>query len=355
MKNILFVFLCLMLGIQANAQSDTDNPFYGLRSGVKMTNVEQIFKNLSDAVDKHADGKAKILGYKYLGTVKDSLEVQKMVRQNILNAPQYSRGIKRAELYLDSLIIDHSQYVFTPQAFPMKKFLRSFEGKGIFKNICQEIKVGYNIYKLMYMLDGKKYSEFVFVNSKDMQVATSSSFWGFHLRTSQQATLPIGAWVHTDTSRNKDKDEQKAQLDSNAILCNIKEAEQQDNFLKVTLGDVTISHAYPMEAKISDDGKCFVKYKIYDNHYHPVKLFLNVAYSNVNNTVKLLDYKIDGLCNDGVATFNKKDKNIVSLTYDDRSKCFIGNLSGMVDYLSSNGSIIPDSADSILILHLSQK
>ena len=349
----IFLVLFLYVGIQANAQSDTDNPFYGLRSEVKITNVEQIFKNLSDAVDEHTDGKAKILGYKYLGTVKDLLEVQKMVRQNILNAPQYSRGVKRAELHIDSLIIDHSQYVFTPQAFPMKKFLRTFEGKRVFKAACQEIKVGYNIYKLMYMLDGKKYSEFVFVDSKNMQVATSSSFWGFHLRTSQQATLPIGAWGHTDTSR--DKDEQKAQLDSNAILCNIEETEQQDNFLKVTLGDVTISHAYPMEAKISDDGKCFVKYKIYDNHYHPVKLFLNVAYSNVNNTVKLLDYKIDGLCNDGVATFNKKDKHIVSLTYDDRSKCFIGNLSGMVNYLSSNGSIIPNSADRILILHLSKK
>ena len=75
----------------------------------------------------------------------------------------------------------------------------------------------------------------------------------------------------------------------------------------------------------------------------------------MNNTVKLLDYKIDGLCNDGVATFNKKDKHIVSLTYDDRSKCFIGNLSGMVNYLSSNSCIIPNSADRILILHLSQK
>lgn len=349
----IFLVLFLYVGIQVNAQSDTDNPYYGLRSEVKITNVEQIFKNLSDAVDKHADGKAKILGYKYLGTVKDSLEVQKMVRQNILNAPQFSRGVKRAELHIDSLIIDHSRYFFTPQAFPMKKFLRSFEGKSIFKAVCQEIKVGYNIYKLMYMLDGKKYSEFVFVNSKDMQVATSSSFWGFHLRTSQQATLPIGAWVHTDTSRNKDK--QKAQLDSHAILRDIEEAEQQDNFLKVILGDVTISHAYPMEAKMSDDGKCFVKYKIYDNHYHPVKLFLNVAYSNVNNTVKLLDYKIDGLCNDGVATFKKKDKHTVSLTYDDRSKCFIGNLSGRVNYLSSNGSIIPNSADRILILHLPQK
>lgn len=353
--NMKYIFLVLFLyvGIQVNAQSDTDNPFYGLRSGVKITNVEQIFKNLSDAVDKHADGKAKILGYKYLGTVKDSLEVQKMVRQNILNAPQYSRGVKRAELHIDSLIIDHSRYVFTPQAFPMKKFLRTFEGKSIFKDICQEIKVGYNIYKLMYMLDGKKYSEFVFVNPKNMQVATSSSFWAFHLRTSQQATLPIGAWNHVDTSKSKDKEEKS--LDAKAILRNIKEAEQLDEFLQVTAGDVTISHAYPMETKISDDGKCFVKYKIYDNHYHPVKLFLNVAYSNVNNTVKLLDYKIDGLCNDGVATFNKKDKHIVSLTYDDRSKCFIGNLSGMVNYLSSNGSIIPNSADRILILHLSQK
>lgn len=127
----IFLVLFLYVGIQANAQSDTDNPFYGLRSGVKITNVEQIFKDLSDAVDKHADGKAKILWYKYLGTVKDSLEVQKMVRQNILNAPQYSRGVKRAELHIDSLIIDHSRYVFTPQAFPMKKFLRTFEGKTL--------------------------------------------------------------------------------------------------------------------------------------------------------------------------------------------------------------------------------
>lgn len=52
MKNILFVFLCLMLGIQANAQSDTDNPFYGLRSGVKITNVEQISKMIIQEVNK---------------------------------------------------------------------------------------------------------------------------------------------------------------------------------------------------------------------------------------------------------------------------------------------------------------
>lgn len=73
----IFLVLFLYVGIQVNAQSDTDNPYYGLCSEVKITNVEQIFKNLSDAVDKHADGKAKILGYKYLGTVKDSLDLRK--------------------------------------------------------------------------------------------------------------------------------------------------------------------------------------------------------------------------------------------------------------------------------------
>ena len=97
---MLILFFCLMLGIQANAQSNTDNPFYGLESNVKITNVEQIFKNLSDNVDKHTEGRAKILGHKYIGAVRDSLEVQKKVRQNILNAPQYSRGVKRAELHI---------------------------------------------------------------------------------------------------------------------------------------------------------------------------------------------------------------------------------------------------------------
>ena len=341
-----------MLGIQAKAQSYTDYPFYGLHSDGKITNVEQIFKNLSDAMDKHADGKAKILGYKYMGTVKDSLEVSKMVRQNILNAPQYARGVNQAVLYIDSLIIDRSKYVFTPQAFPMKKFLRTFEGKGVFEKICQEIKVGYNIYKLMYMLDGKKYSEYVFVNPRDMQVATSGSFWGFHLKTFQQASLPIGAWTHVDTSKNKNKEEK--QLNPNDILRNIEKAEQQDDFLNVTSGDVAIRHAYPMEAKRLDADKWLVKYKIYDNYYHPVKLFLNVAYSNVNNTVKLLDYKIDGVCDKGVATFNKKNKHIVSLTYDSRSRCFIGDFSGTINYLSSNG-LIPNTADSILMLHFSSK
>lgn len=73
----IFLVLFLYVGIQINAQSDTDNPYYGLRSKVKITNVEQIFKNLSDAVDEHANGRANILGYKYLGTVKDSLDLRK--------------------------------------------------------------------------------------------------------------------------------------------------------------------------------------------------------------------------------------------------------------------------------------
>lgn len=348
MRNFVLYF-CLMLGIQANAQSYTDYPFYGLHSDGKITNVEQIFKNLSDAIDKHADGKAKILGYKYMGTVKDSLEVSKMVRQNVLNAPQYARGVKSAVLYIDSLIIDRSKYVFTPQAFPMKKYLRTFEGKGVFEKICQEIKVGDKIYKLMYMLDDKKYNEYVFVNSKDMQVATSGSFWGFHLKTSQQATLPIGAWTHRDTPKNK---VEKLQ-DSKTVLSNIDKAEQQDSFLKVSFGDITIRHAYPMEAKRLDNGKWLAKYKIYDNHYQPVKLFLNVTYSNVVNAVKLLDYRIEGGCDNGVASFDKKNKHIVLLSYDSRSRCFIGNFSGTINYLSSNG-LISSSADSILILHLAQ-
>jgi len=349
MKQLL-IFLCLLLGIQAKAQTYTDNPFYGLKTNTHVSNFEQIYKNLSEGVDKHSEGEAKILGYKYVGKVNDAQEVRKMVRKNLLNAPQYSREVKRAELYIDTLVIDHSRYIYEPSKLKMSKVLRTSEGQGVFKHICEEIQVGYDIYKLGYQLDEKKYEEYVFVNPDDMQVVTSCSFWGFHLRNSQKASWPVGAWTHVNTSKDKEKKEK--QLDANTALRNMKENEQQDEYLQVVLGDVIVSHAYPMVTKILEDGKCLVKFKIYDNHYHPVKLFLNITYSKVNNTVKLLSYNVDGLCVKGVANFDKKNKHIVSLTYDSRSKCFVGLFSGTINYLSSNG-LISNSTDSVLMLHLS--
>lgn len=349
MKQLL-LFLCLMLGIQAKGQTYTDNPFYGLKTNNHVSSFEQIYKNLSDGVDKHSDGKAKILGYKYVGKVKNAEEVKKMVRKNLLNAPQYSRTVKRAELYIDTLVIDHSRYIYEPSKLKMSKVLGTSEGQGVLKHICEEIHVGYDVYKLSYLLDGKKYEEYVFVNPNDMQVVTSCSFWGFHLRDSQKASWPVGAWIYVDTS--KEKEQKDKQIDANTVLRNIEQAAQQDKFLQLTLGDVIVRHAYPMETKMLEDGKCLVKFKIYDNHYHPVKLFLNITYSKINNTVKLLSYNVDGLCVKGVANFDKKNKHIVSLTYDSRSKCFVGLFSGTINYLSSNG-LISNSTDSILMLHLS--
>ncbi len=348
MKQLL-IFLCLMLGIQAKAQTNIDNPFYGLKTITHVRSFEQIYKNLSDGVDKHSDGKAKILGYKYVGKVKNGEDVKKMVRKNLLNAPQYSRSVKRAELHIDTLVIDHSKYIYEPSKLKMKEVLRTSEGQGVLKHICEEIHVGYDIYKLNYQLDGKKYEEYVFVNPADMQVVTSCSFWGFHLRESRQASWPVGAWAHVDTSKDKKKEEKL--LDSKAILRNIEQAKQQDKFLQVVPGDVTVSHAYPLEIKMLNDGKCLMRFKIYDNHYHPVKLFLNVTYRGRNNSIKLLDYQVEGICSDGVALLNKKNKDFVSLTYDDRSKCFLGYLQGTIDYLSSGG-LISNSIDSVLMLHI---
>lgn len=348
MKQLL-IFLCLLLGIQAKAQTYTDNPFYGLKTNTHFSNFEQIYKNLSEGVDKHSDGKAKILGYKYVGKVKNDEDVKKMVRKNLLNAPQYSREVKRAELYIDTLVIDHSRYIFSHSKLKMRDVLRTTEGQGIFEHICEEIHAGYDIYKLSYQLDEKKYEEYVFVNPDDMQVVTSCSFWGFHLRNSQKASWSVGAWTHVNTSKDKEKKEK--QLDANTALRNIKQNEQQDEYLQVVSGDVIVSHAYPMETKMLEGGKCLVKFKIYDNHYHPVNLFLNIIYSRMNNSITLLDYQVEGICSDGVALLKKKNKGFVSLTYDDRSKCFLGYLQGTIEYLSS-GVLIPNSIDSVLMLHI---
>lgn len=350
MKKFLYIlFLFWILAIQAKGQTYTDSPFYGLKTNNHVSSFEQIYKNLSDGVDKHSDGKAKILGYKYVGKVKDEEEVKKMVRKNLLTAPQYSRTVKRAELYIDTLVIDHSKYIYEPSKLKMSKVLGTSEGQGVLKHICEEIQVGYDVYKLSYLLDGKKYEEYVFVNPNDMQVVTSCSFWGFHLRDSQKASWPVGAWIHVDTS--KEKEQKDKQIDANTVLRNIEQAAQQDKFLQLTLGDVIVRHAYPMETKMLEDGKCLVKFKIYDNHYHPVNLFLNVTYSGKNDTIKLLDYQVEGICSDGVALLKEKDKDFVSLTYDDRSKCFLGYLQGTIDYLSS-GNWIPNSIDSVLMLHI---
>lgn len=343
--------ICLILANQAKAQTDTDNPFYGLKTNTHVRSFEQIYKNLSDGVDKHSDGKAKLLGYKYVGKVENGEDVKKMVRKNLLNAPQYSREVKRAELYIDTLVIDHSRYIYEPSKLKMSKVLKTSEGQGVFKHICEEIQVGYDIYKLSYQLDERKYEEYVFVNPDDMQVVTSCSFWGFHLRDSQQASWPVGAWTHVDTSKDKDKEKEEKLLDANTVLRNIEQAKQQDKFLQVVSGDVIVRHAYPTETKMLNDGKCLMRFKIYDNHYHPVKLFLNVTYSGRNNSIKLQDYQVEGICSDGVALLNKKNKDFVSLTYDDRSKCFLGYLQGTIDYLSSGG-LISNSIDSVLMLHI---
>lgn len=173
---ICMLLICLAISICTNAQHNGfETTFFD--SGKPVFCEEDNFANF-DSIITICQPFIKIISHKHVGYTKSKKKVLKLFNKNVENWPYYGvlvhRNVEENKIRSISIVpmgID----------FPFVKYQE--QSKIAFKRSLDSISSNkYSIYKIDYLLDNIKYSEYVLIDTKSKKVYHNFSFFSTSFR-----------------------------------------------------------------------------------------------------------------------------------------------------------------------------
>lgn len=353
MRNI-FLFLCLMLGIQAYSQGYSSLSANLFTRGEKIDKPVRNFENLKANVERYSDAKVKILKYEKWGVVKDSLQAVELIKYNFLHAPSYKRGIVYGSTKLEpskwkmvkiNLLpskdsVSREDYLRSSAA---DRFIKvSYEGISMKKIPIKgvplksgSIKQGDTIWKLFYSIDGKKYMEYDFIDSQTNLLCPRCSFWGFTSSIEAIENIPLGNWVKSkaigwDHSANDffRKIPENIKHRNNTNDTNLVQWEPGNN----------PSNVFAPDEAIQDNCK-YATYTVYTpSNGDDIHVAVDVVWKQIGDEAKIVSYlvRLKGSL-EKRAIFSKIfERDIMSFGYYKKKKLFEGSIMGNLYYFTGD-------------------